>query len=514
MIESAMDGTIRVRFAPSPNVPLHAGNARTALFNWLFARHTGGKFILRVEDTAMDRSKTNFEKQLIDDLAWLGLTWDEGPNESAPGESGEFGPYRQSERLEIYSNHTIRLLADSKAYRCFCTEEELEAERQRAIAQQNPRIYSGRCRNLSKAEVKENLLRGKSYSVRLRIPDQPIRFHDIVRGNLEFAPETLSDPILVHSARGGAGANPGVPVENYVVAVDDGLMGITHVIRGDDHISNTRRQVAICEAFGWKVPQYLHLPTILGPDGERLSKRHGATTIANFREMGYLPEALVNHLALLGWEAESGNGDPLAPDQLVQAFSLERITRNPVIFDFEKLHCLNRHYMKQAAPSRLTSLCWESFGGYLPDKEQASDTLLVWFYVMVSLFAPAVNRLDEIPAKAAFIFHMDPNLVRADEANASVLESPTAPIVLNELAERVRAHDGPVTGPDFSAWMKDVKENTGVRGNGLEYPVRIALTGSPSGPEFEKLVPLIEQGAALNLGILSVRQRLDQFLGV
>src|SRR3974390_3183090 len=206
-----MDETIRVRFAPSPTGPLHLGNARTALFNWLFARHTGGKFILRIEDTDMSRSKMNFEKQLIDDLAWLGLTWDEGPNEKDPGETGEFGPYRQSKRLEIYSNHTIQLLADGKAYRCFCTEEELERERQQAIAQQRPQVYSGRCRNLSRAEIKENLMKGKGYSVRLKTPDHPIRFHDVVRGDLEFAPETVNDPVLVHSAQGGAGAaRPGV----------------------------------------------------------------------------------------------------------------------------------------------------------------------------------------------------------------------------------------------------------------------------------------------------------------
>jgi glutamyl-tRNA synthetase/nondiscriminating glutamyl-tRNA synthetase len=515
MIEDAMDGTIRVRFAPSPNGPLHLGNARTALFNWLFARHTGGKFILRVEDTEMDRAKTNFEKQLIDDLVWLGLTWDEGPNESGPGETGEFGPYRQSKRLEIYLNHTIQLLADGKAYRCFCTQEELEAERQQAIARQKPQIYSGRCRNLPKSEIKENLVRGKSYSVRLKLPDHPIRFHDVARGDLEFAPASIGDPILVHSAQGGAGAaRPGVPVDNYVVAVDDALMGITHVIRGDDHIANTSRQVAIFEAFEWKVPQYVHLPTILGPDGERLSKRHGATTMANFREMGYMPEALVNHLVLLGWSAEDGTSETFEPDELVRAFSLERVARDPVICDFEKLHDLNRHYMKQAAPSRLTSLCWEYFGGYLPDKEQASDKVLVWFSLMISMYAPSVNRLDEIPAKAAFIFHVDPNLVRENQENAAVLESPTASVVLNELATLVRAHDGPVTAQDLTGWMKGVKESTGVRGNALDYPVRIALTGTTSEQDLDKLIPLIEQGAALNIGILSVRQRLEEFLGV
>jgi len=305
MIGSAMESeSTRVRFAPSPTGVLHVGNARTALYNWLFARRTGGKLVLRIEDTDLDRSKTNYEKQLIQDLVWLGLSWDEGPNENDTNEKGEVGPYRQSKRMDIYSTHAAQLLAEGKAYRCFCTPEELEEERQLAIAEHRPQVYGGKCRVMNKFDIKENLLRGRTYSIRLRIPDHPIRFHDAVRGEMEFPPETISDPILVRSAQGGtAGASPGVPVYNYVVTVDDALMGITHVIRGDDHIANTPKQVAIYEAFGWKVPEFIHLSTILGPDRERLAKRHGATSMSSFREMGYLPEALVNYLALLGMGA-------------------------------------------------------------------------------------------------------------------------------------------------------------------------------------------------------------------
>lgn len=508
-------GSIRVRFAPSPTGLLHVGNARTALFNWMFARRMGGKLILRIEDTDLERSKSTYEKQLIEDLVWLGLNWDEGPNENDPGEKGEFGPYRQSKRLEIYTSNTAQLLAEGKAYRCFCTAEELEEERRQAIAAHRPQIYSGKCRNLNKAEIKENLLRGKTYTVRLKIPDHTIRFHDVIRGDLEFAPETVSDPILVRSAQGGtAGTNPGVPVYNYVVTVDDALMGITHVIRGDDHISNTPKQVAVYEAFGWKVPEFAHLPTILGPDRERLSKRHGATSMSSFREMGYLPEALVNYLALLGWGAEDGRSETFSPDQLVRVFALERVTPDPAIFDFEKLNWLNRHYMEKAPPVRLAALCWDYFGGLLPEKELASDAVLVWFFYLISFFLPSVSRLDEIPAKAAFIFHMDANLARADLENAAVLAAESAHIVLAELANHVRAHAGPVEPSDFSAWLNEVKEATGAQGAELENPVRIALTGSYSGPDFDKLIPLIEQGAALNLGIPNVRQRLDQFIGV
>ena len=470
---------------------------------------------MRIEDTDLERSKSAFEEQLIEDLVWLGVTWDEGPNENDLGETGEFGPYRQSKRLEIYSTHTAQLLAEGKAYRCFCTPEELEEERRQASAENRAHVYSGKCRNLSKQETRESLLRGKTYAVRLKIPGHPIRFHDIVRGTLEFAPETISDPVLVRSARGGtAGASPGIPVYNYVVSIDDALMGITHVIRGDDHISNTPKQVAIYEAFGWKVPEFAHLSAILGPDRERLSKRHGATAMSSFREMGYLPEALVNYLALLGWGDEDGKTEIFTPAQLMQSFSLERISTSPAIFDFEKLNSLNRHYMKLVQPARLAALCWDYFGGLLPEKEEASDAVLVWFFQVISLFVPSVSHLDEIPAKAAFMFHMDPNLARADLENATILGSESAQTVLNELANHVRSHMGPVTASDFSAWMNQVKAATGVDSNELFHPVRIALTGTHSGPDFDKIIPLIEQGAELNLGIPNVRQRLDAFIGV
>jgi|KBSMisStandDraft_5_1062788.scaffolds.fasta_scaffold24681_5 nondiscriminating glutamyl-tRNA synthetase len=505
--------SIRVRFAPSPTGMLHVGNARTALYNWLFAKHAGGKFVLRIEDTDLDRSKTSQEKQLLQDLVWLGLNWDEGPNENDSGETGDVGPYRQSKRLDIYSTHTAQLLAEGKAYRCFCSQEELEEDRQLAIAERRPQVYSGRCRVMNKFDVKENLLRGKFYSIRLRIPDRPVRFHDALRGDLEFAPETISDPILVRSAQGGtAGASPGIPVYNYVVTIDDALMGITHVIRGDDHIANTPKQVAIYEAFGWKVPEFLHLSTILGPDRERLSKRHGATSMSSFREMGYLPESLVNYLALLGWGPEDGKSEILTPDQLVQAFSVERITPGPAIFDFEKLNSLNRHYLKLATPARLAALCWDYFGGLLPEKEEASDGVLVWFFHMIGMFLPSVNRLGEIPAKAAFIFHMDPKLARADHENAAILGEESAHRVLTELTARVRTKPGPLSAADFNGWMDEIKNATGVSGNALNHPVRIALTGTNSGPDFDILVPVLEQGAALNIGIPSVGQRLAAFI--
>jgi len=236
--------------------------------------------------------------------------------------------------------------------------------------------------------------------------------------------------------------------------------------------------------------------------------------MSSFREMGYLSEALVNYLALLGWGAEDGKSETFSPQQLVRAFSLERVTSSPAVFDFEKLNGLNRYYMKQAPPARLAALCWDYFGGLLPEKELASDAVLIWFFHMISMFVPSVSHLDEIPAKAAFIFHMDANLARADQENAAALAADSAHVVLTELANRVRAHAGPVAASDFSAWMEEIKTATGADGKELYQPVRIALTGTHSGPDFDKLIPVIEQGVALELGIPSVRHRLDQFIGV
>ena len=504
-------GKIRVRFAPSPTGLLHVGNARTALYNWLFARRTGGDFLLRIEDTDQERSEKRYERQLMEDLLWLGLDWDEGPEGADRPAAGNFGPYRQSERLHIYAEHTQRLLNEDKAYCCFCTQEMLEEDHKKAVAEHSPLVYSGRCRELGPRTVKKYLDAGKPFAVRLRIGEEPLRFHDLVRGTVEFPPEAVSDPILVRSSNDG---QPGMPVYNYVVTIDDALMEITHVIRGDDHISNTPKQVAIYNAFGWRVPQFAHLSTILGADRERLSKRHGATSISSFREMGYLPEALVNYLALLGWGAEDGKTETFTPPELIQAFTLERVTPSPAIFDFDKLNWLNRHYIKQCPPARLAALAWEYFGGFLPAKDEASDDVLYWFAQLVSLFAPSVDHLDQLMAKALFVFGVDAAAARRNPKNAEVLATDSARIVLGELASRCRSHTGIVTPEIFKAWMNEIKNATGIKGKDLFHPVRIAITGTHSGPEFDKLLPLLAQGAAINLGVLSVQDRVKRFVGV
>lgn len=506
---------IRVRFAPSPTGELHVGGARTALYNWLFARRMGGVFVLRIEDTDMERSEARFDAGLMENLRWLGLEWDEGPEPGGP-DRGAYGPYRQSERLAIYAEHTARLLAEGKAYRCFCTAEELEAERKLAAAEHRPQVYSGRCRALSAAEIERNLAVGKPFAVRLKIEDHPLRFHDLVRGPVEFAPEAVSDPILVRSASSSSEGPPsaGVPVYNYVVTIDDALMGITHVIRGDDHISNTPKQVAIYEAFGWPKPEFAHLSMILGPDRERLSKRHGATSVAAFRTMGYLPEALVNYLALLGWGAEDGKTETFTLDELTHAFSLQRVTPSPAVFDFDKLNWLNRHYLKLAAPERLAELAWPYFADRLPARETAPKPIKEWFEKLLALFVPAADRLDQLPAKCAFLFGFDPDAARAEAENAAALHADSARVVLAEFADRVRTYGAPVTPQVFKGWMNEIKAAAGVKGKELFHPVRIALTGAHSGPEFDKLLPLIEDGAALGIGIPCVRRRVERFVGV
>ena len=493
--------TPRVRFAPSPTGLLHVGNARTALYNWLFARHTGGEFLLRIEDTDLERSEARHEAQLIADLKWLGLNWDEGP-----GVEGPHAPYRQSERLEIYRSHTDQLLRDHKAYRCFCTFEELEAERLRAVAEHRPQVYSGKCRSVSAEDSDTRARAGEPFAVRLRIPDRPLRFHDIVRGDVEFASETVSDPILVRSS--------GVPVYNYVVTVDDALMEITHVIRGDDHISNTPKQVAIYEAFGWQVPEFAHLSTILGSDRERLSKRHGATSVASFREMGILPEALVNYLALLGWGAEGGMRETFTVEELTHEFRIERVTASPAVFDWAKLHWLNRHYLKQCEPLRLVALAAPYFERAELLAPQASAETLSWIEKLIALFLPSLDQLDQLPSKASFIFQFDPDAARRDEENAALLATESAQKVLSAFATRALKTFEPVSPEQFKGWMNAVKAETGIKGTELFHPVRIALTGAHSGPEFDKLIPVIEGGSRLDLPVhvASVRERIELFL--
>lgn len=494
-----------MRFAPSPTGHLHVGNARTALFNWLFARRHGGVYILRIEDTDVERSKARYEDQLIADLKWLGLEWNEGPDKG-----GAFGPYRQSDRTQLYHDYAEKLLSEGKAYLCFCRAEELEEDRKRAHAEHRSPIYSGKCRVIPQVEALKRRANGEAGAIRLHIPEHPIRFHDIVHGDVEFSNEVVSDPIIVRSS--------GMPVYNYVVVIDDAEMKITHVIRGDDHLSNTPKQVALYEALGWTVPEFAHLSTILGADRERLSKRHGATSIANFRDMGILPEALNNYLALLGWAPTGGTRETFSSEDLVKEFSLERVTPSPAVFDMQKLFWLNRHYIAQSPPERIVGLALPFFAkaGYLPETLDAATS--AWFPAVVALLAPSVDKLEDLPARAAMIFQFDPQAAIAAPDNAEVLKAEKTPAVIAAFAKRVAAEsaasESPLTAERFKAIVNEVKAEAGAKGKELFHPIRTVITGSHSGPEFDKLIPIIDAGSRLQLPvhIPNVRERVERFV--
>src|SRR5262245_51516227 len=338
------DPVLRLRFAPSPTGQLHVGNARTALFNWLMARGAGGTFVLRIEDTDVVRSTKEAEGSAVDDLRWLGLSWDEGPDAG-----GTHGPYRQSERLHIYRAHAVELMSRGQAYHCFCSEEQLEMDRYQALRNMQPPKYVGRCRNIAADEARKRIEAGEPAVIRFRVldGDREIAFDDLVRGRVSFMTDVIGDFVLVRSG--------GVPAYNFAVVIDDALMEITHVIRGEDHISNTPRQLLLYEAFGWTAPRFGHVPNVLGSDHSKLSKRHGATSIGEFRERGYLPEALEIYLELLGWSA-GVNQELLPLDELARRFRIEDVGKSAGVFDPEKLAWVNRHYLKLASPERLMIL--------------------------------------------------------------------------------------------------------------------------------------------------------------
>jgi len=493
---------IRVRFAPSPTGYVHVGNARTALFNWLFARHHGGAFVLRIEDTDVERSKLEYETQLFEDMRWFGIDWDEGPDK--PNGGGPHGPYRQSERKEIYRQHAMQLIDAGHAYFCFCSAEQLDAERQAALkAGQQPR-YSGRCRTRPREESARKVAEGEPAAVRLKINEGDFNWNDLVHGPTNFSSEVIGDWILVRSG--------GDPAYNFAVVIDDHLMEITHVIRGDDHISNTPRQLALYRALGWQPPEFAHLSTILGPDRARLSKRHGATSLQNFRDMGILPEALRNYLALLGWSPADGVTEIMSREQLIAQFSLDHIIKAPAVFDDAKLNWMNRHYMKECAPRRLAELC-------VPFLVQAGclnapkdEAVLVWIERLLEAVLKNLDHLDQVPAAARFIFDYDAASIASGEETKHVVEDPAAREVLKAFVPKMLAFEE-VTYERFREVTKAVQKETGKKGKDLFHPIRVALTGAASGPELEKLIPIFEEGSKLPLArhVKSCAERLREF---
>ena len=488
----------RLRFAPSPTGELHVGNARTAVFNWLIAKKYGGTLVIRIEDTDEARSDSRFEDLICRNLKWLGLDWQEGPDCGGP-----FGPYRQSSRTEIYARHAESLLESGAAYRCFCSEEELGRQAREARRAGVTWKYPGTCRNLSAGEVAQRLKDSHPSVVRLRVRSGSVVFRDLVHGEMKFDSAVLGDPILVRSS--------GMPTYNYAVVVDDGSMKISHVVRGDDHLSNTPRQVLIYEALGWPLPVFAHLSTILGPDRTRLSKRHGATSLQHFLDLGILPEALLNYLTLLGWAPGEDQDEILSPEELVASFGIERVSKSSAVFDIHKLFFFNRHYLKECEPSRAVD--WAS--AYLRREgllEEVDSAVRQWVGLVVEAFLPGLDHLSQISQKASQLWSFEAEKAVQDEGVRQVLSLPGAARVVDELRNQL-SHEECDVVREWSSIVRSVKAASGQKGRKLFHPIRVALTGQHSGPELDKLVPIFEGGSQLELPhrVKDCRARVDEF---
>lgn len=492
---------IRVRFAPSPTGFLHVGNARTALFNWLVARHMGGAFVLRIEDTDAERSKPEYEKQLLEDLRWLGLDWDEGVDVGGP-----HGPYRQTDRYEMYSEHAGRLLALDRAFPCFCSEEEVEETRKLQQARGEMPRYSGKCRHLPAGQIESLRREGKPSVLRLRVRPGRVGFSDLVYGRIDIDTDQISDPVIVRS--------DGSPTYNFSVVVDDVAMAISHVIRGDGHIPNTHRQILIYEALEAPVPLFAHLPTVLGPDGSKLSKRHGATSLEEFRSQGYFAEALANYLALLGWSPPVEGKEIMEVPEIIEHFDLGRVSRSPAIFDSVKLDWMNRTYINKMPPGQLAERIAPYFAaaGLFPAAPEARE--LGWLALVADALKSHVDHLDQFARETDIIYGFPEGTPELDEEVRAELAEPAALQVAREFARRVAARET-LTFEAYKEIVGEVKKSTGQKGRHLFHPMRAALTGRASGPELDRLIPIYEEGSRLNLPkhVMSCRERLAAVLG-
>ena len=469
---------VRVRFAPSPTGFLHVGGARTALFNWLFARNHGGKFILRIEDTDEVRSTQESVGAILSGMTWLGLDWDEGPDPSGEGEKGPFGPYSQMSRQDLYRNYAHDLVSQGKAYPCFCSPQELESMRTKALlAKQNPG-YDGRCRDLKDARRKELESQGRKPVIRLKTPvEGATRFEDIVRGPVTFDNALQDDFVLLKAS--------GVPTYNFAVVVDDYLMKISHAIRGDDHLSNTPKQLLLYDALGWgdfaKGLKWAHLSMILGPDGSRLSKRHGATSVEEYRSLGYLPEALLNYLALLGWSTEDSQ-QLFGKDELIKKFSLERCGKSAATFDPQKVLWMNGEYIRQADPVRLAELAMP----YLKEAGLSGDKKLA--AQCVKLEQEKFKLLTDVPKRLDFLLS---DKYAIDQAAVDkAFGKPGVPDLLKGLMEKLR------NAPSFASaglekLFRDYAAEKAVKTSPLFHSARAATSGRMEGPSLFHYLELL-----------------------
>ena len=479
---------VRVRFAPSPTGYFHIGSARTALFNWLFAKNQGGKFILRIEDTDTERSKKEFENDILDNLKWLGLDWDEGPLTQAdidskrtnietlknsPQESalspyrslykGDFGPYRQSERLSIYERYLFKLLQENRAYWCFCSKEDLEIERQAMLAQGLPPKYSGKCSKIDPEEAEKRLKAGEKAVIRFRTPQTEIIFSDIIRGNIKFDTSLLGDIVIAKSLR--------EPLFNLAVVVDDYEMKISHVIRGEDHISNTPKQILLQKALGFPEPKYAHIPLTLAADRSKLSKRFIETSLNEYRKAGYLQEAMINFIAYLGWHPKEEK-DIMDKEELIQEFDLKRIQKANAIFNPAKLDWLNSQYIKKIPESEIK----ERLKNFVPKEWLKNEKLLIKAF---NLAKERIKKLDEFKESAEFFFKL-PNY-KPELLSWQGMEKEKVISNLNILIEAIEKIDEKnFTLEKIENAIMPLTEALG-RGE-LLWPLRVALSGKEASP--------------------------------
>lgn len=486
---------IRLRFAPSPTGFLHIGNARTALFNYLHCRNRQGRLVLRIEDTDVERSKPEYEKNLIQDLKWLGIQWEEGPDIG-----GEFGPYRQSERIETYREYAQQLLKTDRAYYCFCSIQELEREKETASKEDSPSSPRHKCRYLDMTESRQRVRQGEAAAIRFKVPEHiAVTFQDLVRGEVHFDSNLINDPVIVRSS--------GIPAYNFSVVVDDHLMRIDVVVRGEDHLSNTARQVLIYESLGFDIPQFAHLSMVMGADNTKLSKRHGSTSISQFREAGYLARALFNYLALLGW-SPGDDKEVLSHDELINRFNLARVSKSAAIFDYQKLNWINREHIRQMENDELgrTLLPFLRKQGIRFDE---SPQIIHWiggtakklssYHYVLNDMASGFRAFSEVPSQ--------PEVIRR------IRESNTAHTVISRLYEAIAHLDSPVDFSKIAEITKKIQTETGIKGKELYLPIRLALTGKDSGLELHDFIPIIETGSVLPIEpvIKNMKSRLEPF---
>lgn len=480
-----MSSDIRVRIAPSPTGYLHLGLARTALFNWLFAKHNNGTFILRVDDTDVKRSTDESLNNIIDSFRWLGIDFDEGY-----GIGGNLGPYAQSERLDVYSEYTQKLLETGAAYHCYCTKEELDEEREQAIKQRNPYIYSGKCRNLSSEERKTYEAEGRKPSVRLRVDDKLITVHDLVKGDVEFRTGILGDFIIVRPN--------GMPMYNYASAIDDIAMNISHIIRADEHLANTPKQILIYQALNCPLPEFAHVPLVLGKKGEKLSKRHGATSVEEYRKQGYVPEAMINYLVRLGWSYDDQE-EVFSIGELIEKFTLERVGKSGGIFDQQKLVWLNGEYIaKMDIDTRTKAVIPFLREAGLLD-EDISEEKYEWIKDVVTAVGDRLKTLTQIVDYAGSFF-VD-KLEYDEKAVQQRLKKDYVPKMLEDLKARLRTAE-PFDEANLEEVIRAFAEESGLSASKIIHPLRVALTGKSVGPGIFETVALLGREKAI--------QRLDE----